>query len=66
MRIFGKTIEQGSQTTIYAAISPKLEGKGGLYLADCEIAQPAPHSVNPERAKKLWELSEKMVGLTSP
>ena len=35
-----KNTEQGAATSIYAAVSDDLEGKGGLYLEDCAIAKP--------------------------
>jgi len=35
-----KTVEQGSATSVWAAVAPELEGKGGLYLEDCQIAKP--------------------------
>ena len=33
-----KTPEQGAATQIWAATSPRLEGMGGLYCEDCDIA----------------------------
>jgi hypothetical protein len=30
---------------------------------DCKVAKPNPLANNPENAKKLWELSAKLVGL---
>src|SRR5215470_2598966 len=33
-----KTPEQGAATSVWAATAPELEGKGGLYLDDCQIA----------------------------
>lgn len=32
-----KTVEQGAATSVWAAIAPELEGRGGLYLEDCQI-----------------------------
>jgi len=61
--IFGKNTKQGSQTSIYAAISPSLNEKGGSYLADCEISKASDEANNPEIAKKLWDISAEMVGL---
>jgi len=58
--IFGKTATAGAQTTLYAATSPDLEGRGGLYLADCNIKTPAKDAQNPEIAKQLWEVSERL------
>ena len=33
-----KTIEQGAATTVWCATSPQLDGLGGLYAQDCDIA----------------------------
>mgnify|MGYP001810547104 CR=1 FL=1 len=33
-----KNVEQGAATTIYACVASELEGKGGLYLEDCQIS----------------------------
>ena len=65
-----KTIPQGAATSVWAAVSPELDGKGGLFLSDCMIAPPGsgdrvgymPYAVDPERAARLWTLSEEMVG----
>ena len=45
---FFKTIEQGASTTVWAALAPELEGKGGLYLENCEIS----HLVTAEEMAK--------------
>ena len=37
-----KTIEQGASTTVWAAVAPELERKGGLYLEHCQIAPIIP------------------------
>jgi hypothetical protein len=53
-------------------ISPLLAAGGGVYCEDCNIAQavPAddpsftgvrPRAIDPEAAKRLWSLSEKML-----
>jgi len=54
---FSKTPATGSSTTVTAAVSPALEGVGGKYLADCQIADAKPYAIDPEVAKKLWDLS---------
>lgn len=64
-----KTIPQGAATTVWAAVSPELDGQGGLYLADCQIAPPAargvagvmPYATDPQKAERLWRISEEMV-----
>ncbi len=68
-----KTLPQGTATSVWAATSPALNGKGGLYLEDCQIAETTDpdqaygvraYALDPESARKLWTLSEKMVGET--
>ena len=67
-----KPIPQGAATSVWAATSPSLDGKGGLYLENVGIAEPAkhpadadgylPHAVDPDDAEGLWTLSEVIVG----
>ncbi|OBE95647.1 SDR family NAD(P)-dependent oxidoreductase [Mycobacterium sp. 852002-10029_SCH5224772] len=52
--------EQGAATQVWAAISPQLADRGGLYLEACAIGEAAPHARDPQRAAELWELSEKL------
>ena len=64
-----KSTTQGCTTTLWAATSDMLEGKGGLYCEDCDVAELADEdtpryfgvaqwAVDPDLAVKLWELSE--------
>jgi len=65
-----KTVEGGASTAVWAATSPLLEGAGGLYLEDCNVAAPArpelpyrgihPHAIDADAAERLWALSEEM------
>ncbi len=67
-----KTIEAGAATSVWAASAPELAHRGGLYLEDCGIAEPAggeavgsgyaPHAFDSQTAKELWALSEELVG----
>ncbi len=68
-----KTPEQGASTTLWAATSPLLEDRGGVYCENCNIAAPNPpegafhgvqaHVRNHETAERLWALSEEITGL---
>jgi NAD(P)-dependent dehydrogenase (short-subunit alcohol dehydrogenase family) len=60
-----KTVEQGAATTVWAATAPELDTRGGTYLADTEVTdQHAPWARDPESARRLWTLSEQLVGQT--
>jgi NAD(P)-dependent dehydrogenase (short-subunit alcohol dehydrogenase family) len=68
-----KSPEQGAATSVWAATSPLLEGRGGEYCEDCNVSAVVPdgelneggvaaRAVDPARAAALWALSEKLVG----
>lgn len=69
-----KTPSQGAATSVWCATNVQLDGKGGVYCEDCDIAQavPAddksfagvrPWAIDPAIADKLWSLSEQMTGV---
>lgn len=70
-----KSIPQGAATTIWCATSPLLDHIGGVYCEDADIAPLAseesigiygvqPYSLDETNAKKLWDLSEQMTGVS--
>ncbi|XP_070827875.1 retinol dehydrogenase 12-like [Chaetodon trifascialis] len=61
---FVKSPTQGAQTTIYCAVEESLQNESGLYYSDCAPKTAAPQGLDDEAAKKLWNLSASMVGLT--
>ncbi|MCF3118476.1 SDR family NAD(P)-dependent oxidoreductase [Streptomyces arenae] len=71
-----KTPGQGAATAVWAATSPLLDGHGGAYCQDCDIAEPAttddmlvggvkPWAVDPDAASRLWDLSCELTGLSA-
>ncbi len=72
-----KTPQQGASTIVFAATSPLLADIGGVYLkdndisqlddeprqltADCIPSEVVSHSVNPTSARRLWDLSERLL-----
>ena len=59
------TPEYGAATQVWAAVSPELADRGGLYLEDCGISEPVTHYArDAERAAELWALSEKFCAAT--
>lgn len=62
-----KSISQGAATSVWAAIAPELVHHGGAYLADCAVSDDrADWAVDQDAARRLWGLSEELVGATSP
>jgi NAD(P)-dependent dehydrogenase (short-subunit alcohol dehydrogenase family) len=72
-----KSTEQGAATSIWCAVSPQLEGEGGVYCEDCNIAAfwtedmhpyvgVRPHAVDRDTAAALWTASEQMTGVAFP
>ncbi|MEE8600514.1 oxidoreductase [Euzebya tangerina] len=67
-----KSTTQGCSTTLWAATSPQLQGLGGVYCEDTDVAAAvtsdtprwlgvAPHATNDEAAARLWSLSETLL-----
>lgn len=72
-RLRMKSVEAGAATSVYAATAPELDGRGGLYLEDCHVADVDDEStfegvrsyaVDPDAARRLWARSEELVGQT--
>ena len=71
-----KTVEAGAATSVYAATAPELEGRGGVYLEDCGVAEVnddegflngvRSYALDPENAARLWAVSEELVGQEFP
>lgn len=67
-----KTPKQGAATAVWAATSPRLDGFGGLYCEDCDVAPIAeeatfvgvrPYAIDSEEAERLWVLSNRLTGV---
>jgi NAD(P)-dependent dehydrogenase (short-subunit alcohol dehydrogenase family) len=68
-----KTPEAGAATQVWAATSSQLDGIGGVYLEDCEVAVPWTEDLeftgvkqwatDPAQAARLWELSASLTGV---
>ncbi|XP_048413130.1 dehydrogenase/reductase SDR family member 13-like isoform X2 [Stegostoma tigrinum] len=63
--LFFQTPSAGAQTSIYCAVQEGIEKFSGRYLADCKVQEVLPHARDDAVARKLWEISERMVGLQS-
>jgi NAD(P)-dependent dehydrogenase (short-subunit alcohol dehydrogenase family) len=73
-----KTPEQGAATSTWAATSPQLDGMGGVYCENCDIAAPTdpespmarlqgvnPHAIDRDDAARLWTVSAELTGVNA-
>ena len=71
-----KTPEQGASTSTWAATSPALEGMGGVYCENCDIARATvpgsptariegvdAHAIDRDDAARLWAVSAELTGV---
>ncbi|XP_072122694.1 retinol dehydrogenase 12 [Mobula birostris] len=58
-----KTPKEGAQTSIYCAVTEELDEVSGKHFSDCQLASVAPRGKNDETAKKLWDVSCKLLGI---
>jgi NAD(P)-dependent dehydrogenase (short-subunit alcohol dehydrogenase family) len=61
---FGASPEEGARTSIYLAASPELEGTTGEYFDDMKPAPSSRESHDAAVARRLWEVSERLTGLS--
>ena len=59
-----KDAKEGAQTTIFAAVDPSLDKVTNVYLEDCAISKESKAASDDGAAKKLWELSETITGIS--
>ncbi len=60
-----KSVGAGAATSVWACVAPELDGHGGAYLSDCAVTdQHAPWARNEASARRLWALSEQLVGVS--
>ncbi|MEM9748796.1 MAG: SDR family NAD(P)-dependent oxidoreductase [Actinomycetota bacterium] len=73
-----KSPTQGASTTLWCATSPQLDGMGGVYCEDCDVARvPSPddpmarfvgvaeYAIDHGEAERLWELSAELTGVNA-
>ncbi|KAI1187561.1 NAD(P)-binding protein [Nemania serpens] len=59
---YWKNSDEGASTSLVAALDPSLDECRGLYLSDCQFFPCANHAKDPEVARRLWSLSEELIG----
>lgn len=70
-KIYGKSstdpgvpIEEGAQNSIYLATAAEMESVSGKYFVDMKETESSEESYDQETAKKLWDISEELSGVT--
>jgi hypothetical protein len=69
-----KTVEQGAATSVWCATSPMLDGMGGVYCEDADIAEITPPdsdrgtgvrpwAIDPDFAERLWAMTAAWTGV---
>lgn len=63
---FALTPEQGADTLVYLATAPEVEGVTGQYFEKRRAVRSSAVSYDESVARRLWEVSESLVGLAQP
>jgi NAD(P)-dependent dehydrogenase (short-subunit alcohol dehydrogenase family) len=63
-KTFAISPEKGAETIIYLASSTEVAGANGLYFYRCKPATPTKEARDDESARKLWQESEELAGIS--
>jgi NAD(P)-dependent dehydrogenase (short-subunit alcohol dehydrogenase family) len=66
---FGRTmstVDEGVEATMRVATSPELDGVSGRYFDRLREGLAHPQAYDEEARRRLWKLSEDLVGMTAP
>jgi NAD(P)-dependent dehydrogenase (short-subunit alcohol dehydrogenase family) len=56
-----KSVEQGTATTLVAALDPRIESQSGMFMFDSKCERTYEYAESEEGAERLWKLSEELV-----
>ena len=63
-RPFMSSPQRGARTIVYLATSPQVAGETGGYYVRSRLREPSPAARDDTTARRLWQLSEELTGLT--
>jgi NAD(P)-dependent dehydrogenase (short-subunit alcohol dehydrogenase family) len=63
-KVFAISPEKGAETIVYLASSDQVAGATGLYYYKCRPATPTREAQDDDTARRLWQESEKLTGVT--
>lgn len=64
MNLISISNEDGAKTSVYLATSPEVEGVTGKYFEKSQEKRSSEESHNEADAKRLWEISEEITGVS--
>ena len=62
----GASTEEGAQTSVFVADSPKVKGVSGMYFVHAKESRSSALSYDKKVQERLWEISLKLTGLEDP
>jgi len=65
MLLKGISPEEGARTLVHLAISPEIKDVTGKYFYEMKSVKSSPSSCDPETARRLWRVSEELVGFST-
>lgn len=60
-----KTIEEGAQRIVFAALSQQIEDLSGNYLEDSKVVKPAAAACNRNNREMLWQKSCQLLNISN-
>jgi NAD(P)-dependent dehydrogenase (short-subunit alcohol dehydrogenase family) len=63
-KVFAISPQKGAATIVYLASSSEVAGSSGLYFYKCKPATPTKEAQDDDSARRLWQESEKLAGIT--
>jgi NAD(P)-dependent dehydrogenase (short-subunit alcohol dehydrogenase family) len=60
----GKTAEESARGVVFLAVNPDIQDTPEIYWKNCAPKAPDPYALDPDNARRLWEISEKMCGIS--
>jgi hypothetical protein len=64
-RPFARSNERGADTLVWLADSPTVAEQSGLFFVDRRLGRPSREALDPDAARRLWELSERQTAASA-
>ena len=61
---FATSIDAATDSFVFMALDPSLDGVGGKFFGDKHQIESSPESYDPGKARRFWELASQLTGLS--